>query len=123
MTNAELIEKARSVVRPHRLGIHTTGDVGCALIDGEGKLHLGVCIDVSCGIGFCAEHAAIASMATSGQYRIRQIVAVLADGKVVPPCGRCREFIYQLDPANVDTRVILPDGEKPLRELLPHPWK
>jgi cytidine deaminase len=39
---------------------------------------------------------------------------------VLPPCGRCREFIRQIDPTNLDTEVIL--GRRTsarLRDLLP----
>ncbi|NYI06802.1 hypothetical protein [Allostreptomyces psammosilenae] len=39
---------------------------------------------------------------------------------VLPPCGRCREFIRQIDPANLDTEVFLGRVESRwLRELLP----
>jgi len=119
----ELIERARSVVRPRRIADHTSGDVGCALLAADGKVYLGVCIDVSCGIGFCAEHSAIAAMVTAGEQVIVKIVAVLGDGKVIPPCGRCREFMHQLDKKNLQTEVVLaPDRSLPLSELLPHPW-
>jgi len=51
-----------------------------------------------------------------------KIVAVWRDGDgllyVLPPCGRCREFIRQVDPANLDTKVILgSDQSALLREL------
>ena len=52
------------------------------------------------------------------------MVAVNDDGAVLPPCGRCRELIYQIDPANLDTDVIVERGEVvKLRDLLPHPWQ
>jgi cytidine deaminase len=39
---------------------------------------------------------------------------------VLPPCGRCREFIRQIDPANLGTEVVLGrDRSAPLRDLLP----
>jgi cytidine deaminase len=123
MTDQELIDRARAVVKPRTAGKHTTGDVGCALLAADGQVYLGVCVDVSCGIGFCAEHSAIAAMATAGEYRIRKIVAVQGDGSVMAPCGRCREFMRQLDPANMDTEVVLAQGHsKQLKELLPYPW-
>ena len=123
MTNHQLIELARSVVRPRTLGGHTSGDVGCALLAADGKVYLGVCIDVSCGIGFCAEHSAIAAMVTAGEHRITRIVAVKGNGEVLPPCGRCREFMHQLDVTNKGTEVLLAvDQVKTLSELLPHPW-
>jgi cytidine deaminase len=71
-----------------------------------------------------AEHSAIAAMATAGEYRIAKIVAMWRDDdgalSVMPPCGRCREFIRQVDPANLDTEVVLGRrGSARLRELLP----
>jgi cytidine deaminase len=123
MDHAQLIALARSVVRPRRIAEHTSGDVGCALLAADGKVYLGVCIDVSCGIGFCAEHSAIAAMVTAGEQRIVQIVAVRGNGEVLPPCGRCREFMYQLDGQNIDAEVLIAaDRSKTLAELLPHPW-
>jgi len=125
MTNSELIEKAQSLVNPRKIAHgFTVGDVGCALISEKGNLHVGVCIDAGGGIGFCAEHSAIASMITHGEQRISKIVAVLGDGTVLPPCGRCREFMCQVDKRNMDeTNVIIgKDRVVKLRELLPHPW-
>ena len=125
MTNEELIKKAQSVVKPRRIAHdYGVGDVGCALLSGNGNVFLGVCIDASSGMGFCAEHSAIAAMITHGEERIRKIVAVLGDGRVLPPCGRCREFMHQIDHRNLDeTEVVLgKDKSAKLRELLPHPW-
>jgi len=45
----------------------------------SGRRHVGVCIDTASGTGFCAEHAAIAAMVTSMEYRIARIVAVWRD--------------------------------------------
>ena len=52
------------------------------------------------------------------------IVAVWQGGNVIPPCGRCREFIRQMHPDNLDTEVIIArDKIVQLRELLPyHDW-
>ena len=94
----------------------------------EGETFQGVCIDTGSGTGFCAEAAAIAAMVTAGQYRIARIVAVWASAAgeiyVLPPCGRCREFIRQIDPDNLDAGVITsPSKSVLLRDLLPaHEW-
>lgn len=123
MGDRELIDRARAVVNPRRIGKHTTCDVGCALLAADGLVYVGVCVDVPCGIGFCAEHSAIAAMATAGEHRIRKIVAVRGDGSVLPPCGRCREFMRQLDTENMDANVVLAQGHcKLLKDLLPFPW-
>jgi cytidine deaminase len=124
ISDSDLICRASALLNPRRLSPTVmVGEVGCALITTTGAVHVGVCIDVACGIGFCAEHAAVASMVTHGESCIHTIVAVGAEGKVLPPCGRCRELICQIDPANVDTRVLLPRGRiLTLRQLLPDHW-
>lgn len=122
--NDDLIEIARTSLNPHRVGDRLLGDVASALETTTGAIHVGVCIDTGSGTGFCAEHAAIASMVTSGEYAIARIVAVWQDDDerltVLPPCGRCREFIRQIDPSNIDATVVLAQGAAaPLRDLLP----
>ena len=123
-----LIERAASVVHDRHLGDAHMGQVGCALVTDTGHLHLGVCIDVGSGMGFCAEHAAVAAMVTAGESRVASIVAVWKDESgsihVLPPCGRCREFLRQVDPDNVSCRVLLgPRKAVTLARLLPyHEW-
>jgi len=124
-TEYGLIQRAASVVRPKRIGDSTMGDVGCALVAEDGEIYTGVCIDTPCGMGYCAEHNAIGTMITHGEYRIRTIVAVWVDqeGKthVIPPCGRCREFMKQVHPDNLEADVILAKNKVvKLKELLPH---
>jgi cytidine deaminase len=127
-TIQELIEKAESVVRPRSVGGRLFGDVGCALITDRGNVYLGVCIDSGSGTGFCAEHSAIAAMVTGGELNISKIVAVWKDEQgaavVLPPCGRCREFICQVSETNLETDVVLAaDHMVKLKELLPyHGW-
>ena len=124
ITNEELIEKATSVIRPRKIRHgFIVGDVGCALATGKGNVHLGVCIDTFCGMGFCAEHGAIAAMVTHGEQRIKRIVAVSEAGRIIPPCGRCREFMQQIDKGNLHADVILGKNKVvKLKELLPCPW-
>ena len=124
LTNLQMIEQARTVLRPRKLaGDNAAGDVDCALLSASGNLYFGVCIDINSGIGFCAEHSAIAAMITAGESSIAKIVAICGD-VVLPPCGRCRELIYQIDHTNLlNTDVILgADRAVKLQELLPYPW-
>ena len=125
LTNLEMIEKARSVLKPRELILgNSAGDVACALLSSGGNLYLGVCIDISSGIGFCAEHSAIAAMITAGESGIAKIVAVWGENTVLPPCGRCRELMYQIDERNLEgTDVILGENTTvKLKDLLPHPF-
>ncbi len=125
MSNEELIEKAKSVVKPREIKHgFTVGDVGCALITDKGNIYLGVCIDTASGMGFCAEHSAIAAMVTHGEHVIKRIVAVVENGTPIPPCGRCREFMHQIHEDNLETEVIIGKNKTvKLKDLLPFAWE
>jgi len=120
----DLIAQARRLVGEFELvkPSLTAGAVAAALQSGSGRLYTGICLELACGIGFCAEHAAVAEMLKARETQVRRIVAVNKD-RVVAPCGRCRELLVQLDRRNLDCEVLLPDGASAtLRELLPNAW-
>ena len=103
----------------------SSGGVAAALETDKGNVYTGVCIDVPCSMGFCAEHAAIAAMITARENRIVRMVAVhrTENGvEPVPPCGRCREFVYQICHENIGCEVMLKNRVATLRELLPELW-
>ena len=124
MENAELIKIARSTINCWDLSSSgaTSGGVAAALVTDKGNVYTGVCIDTSCSMGYCAEHNAIGTMITNKENKIDKIVAVQWDGAVISPCGRCREFMYQVHDDNKHTDVILKDQVLKLSELLPHHW-
>lgn len=75
-------------------------------------------------MGFCAEHAAAAAMITAGENRVLKMVAVGRNGHIMPPCGRCREFISQIHRDNLNTEVMVGEGViVTIRELLPYDWR
>ena len=118
-----LTQIARQTLNPRQLTEDSSaGSVAAALITDQGNVYTGVCIDTPCSMGFCAEHAAIAAMITAGESRIEKIVAVNDEAGIVAPCGRCREFMYQINPDNYSTQILLRSGIVTLEELLPHVW-
>jgi cytidine deaminase len=125
MTFDELYARARAVVNPWKLSEDAeSGGVGAALLTEAGNVYTGGCIDTACSMGFCAEHAAAAAMITAGENRVLMMVAVGWDGRIMPPCGRCREFISQLHSDNRDARVLVAEGTvATLGELLPYDWR
>jgi len=125
MTNEQLIARAAAVTQAVSLGDNSAGSVGCALLTATGQVYTGVCIDTSSGMGYCAEHNAIGSMITGREYRIQKIVAVWKDEQnnifILHPCGRCREFMRQIDTGNMQTEVLLgKERVARLKELLPY---
>src|ERR1051325_7872572 len=117
----ELINEAHQLARPIQPSeLCSAGSVGSGIVSRSGRKYSGICLDFACSLGFCAEHAAIAEILKAHESEIALVVAVNENGNVYPPCGRCREMIWQLNDANADALVILaPDHAVPLRELLP----
>ncbi len=117
----ELYARAMSVLNPRKLSADAdAGGVGAAILTPSGAVYVGVCIDTGSSMGFCAEHAAAAAMVTAGENQVLRMVAVGSDGRVMPPCGRCREFISQLHTDNAQTEVLVAEGVVvTLRSLLP----
>jgi len=122
MTDNELIAVANALVGEFVPSKNVSaGDVAAALITDSGHVYTGICVDTGCSMGFCAEHAAIAEMLKARESIIRTIVAVLAGSRVIAPCGRCRELIWQVNPENAGTRVLMGNGKiVTLADLLPN---
>jgi cytidine deaminase len=121
MTDSELIGIAAKFAGEFRTSEDcVAGGIAAALVTPTGRVYTGICIDTACSLGFCAEHAAVAEMLKSRESEIHTIVAVDRDGKILAPCGRCRELLWQVNPRNAETRVIVGSGmAATLAELLP----
>jgi cytidine deaminase len=120
---SSLIAEARGFARPIKPTRKCeAGIVAAVIVTASGKHYSGVSMEFTSGMGSCAEHAAVAAMLKDHETVIAHVVAVHHDGRVFPPCGRCREMMWQLDARNRDGLVILsPTLAVPLHELLPHP--
>jgi cytidine deaminase len=124
MTDEDLIAEARRHLGEFKLAdpADNAGDVAAALVTKAGNVYSGICIDVASGIGFCAEHAAVAEMLKNRETVIRKIIAVGVSG-ILAPCGRCRELLALVDTRNFECEIIMPSGKRTLRELLPEHWR
>ena len=119
----ELYKIAQGALNPRELSRSAyAGSVAAAILTERGNVYKGICIDVPCSMGFCAEHAAIAAMITAGESRIVKMVAVHHTGEIYPPCGRCREFINQINDNNYKCEVMLKDKILTISDLLPERW-
>jgi cytidine deaminase len=125
----ELIGEAKQIsVKSMPVNLVDTSDVGSALITSRGNIFRGVSLGFYCGIGSCGEYQAIGSMISNGEKEIKTIVAVGYNKRtnkynVIPPCGKCRETIWQASKENKNTEVIISETKKvKLKELIPYPW-
>lgn len=102
--------------------------VGCALRSAEGHVFIGANCETANYDGTCAETGAIAAMITAGDRKIADLLVVgsateqSAVQDFCPPCGRCRQRIYEF--SDDMTRIYVLGAEGVLRqysmaELLP----
>lgn len=124
---SKLYAEARAVLKPRKVsGIIEAGGVGAAIESASGRIYVGVCVDGACTLGICAERNAVFNMLTNGEDAIKRVVAVNWDGKVMPPCGACRELMAQLMPEEYKNVEVMLDYEKneivTLGALTPRWW-
>ena len=123
----ELYNAAKKVLNPRKVSsIIEAGWVSAAIEAETGKIYVGVCVDSACSLGICAERNAIFNMITNGEYKIKKIIAINSEGKVISPCGACRELMSQLMPSDYKKIEIMLDYEKckivTLGDLTPEWW-
>lgn len=105
----QLVQAAIEVVtKNYREERHT---VGAAVLCASGKIHTGVNVE-SVGYGPCAEPIAIGAAVSQGEKKLLTVVAVggvNTNYPVIPPCGNCRQLIWDYAP---EAAVLLDkDGE------------
>jgi cytidine deaminase len=100
-----LIAAATAVCGAFSWGEHgSAGSVGAAILTAKGNIYTGICIDLACGLGFCAEVAAVADMLKARERHVLAVVAVSKRGVLFAPCGRCRETIAQVEALSTYSR-------------------
>ena len=122
-----LYAEAKKVLNPRKISeIVEAGGVAAAIETDKGNIYVGICVDGACTLGICAERNAIFNMLTNGESQIKRVFAVNWDGKVIPPCGACRELMTQLMPKDYKNIQIMLDFEQnkivTLGELTPCWW-
>lgn len=122
-----LYNEALKVLKPRKVSeMLETAGVAAAVESISGKIYVGVCVDGGCTLGICAERNAVFNMLTNGEDAIKRVVAVNWDGKVLPPCGACRELMTQLMPDSYREIEVMLNYEKgevvTLGELTPKWW-
>ena len=116
LKDRELIENARAIIaKRFKENYH---HIGAALRTKSGKVFSAVHLEAYVGrVAICAEAIAIGMAAAAGDTHIETIVAVNSHGRVIPPCGICRELISDY---SSECQVIITEVESiSIGELLP----
>ncbi len=122
--NDDLINAAKEA-REQSYSPYSHFAVGAAIVDNEGRLHVGCNVEnAAYPLGNCAEASAISAMLQEGGRRIVKIAVVGGSGEIGPctPCGGCRQRIREF--ANDETIILAIDDsgewqEYSIEALLP----
>jgi cytidine deaminase len=121
---AALLAAARAVrSRAHAPFSHF--QVGAALEAEDGTIITGCNVEnATYGLTICAERVAVFKAISEGYTRFRRVVVVADTAAPTPPCGACRQILWEF---GGDFEVILADlvqvkATHQLRDLLPFPF-
>jgi cytidine deaminase len=118
----ELLEKGKDLIAKRK---SMRSSVASVLRTRSGKIFEGVNVEIECSApcSICAEYAAIGTMVTEGEQEIETIVAYSYKngGYVLPPCGKCRQFICEFGNPYVIVQVGQKFKKVRLSELYPLP--
>jgi cytidine deaminase len=99
--SARLIEEAVGMAREameRAYAPYSRFRVGAAVVSG-GRIHTGQNIEnASYPVSVCAERNAVAAMIDAGDRRIDLVAVVTASGEPTPPCGACRQVLWEFGP-------------------------
>lgn len=120
----ELYSIANNLAREKKIEEHTyISEVAVALVSEKGNIYTGRSIKTTCALGLCAENVAVANMIINNESVIKKMLAVYEGGKIISPCGKCREFMYQINHKNMDCEIMIArDRIVKLKDLLPESW-
>ena len=121
MTDKELVALAKEAME-HAYVPYSHFKVGAALLAKDGRVFKGCNIEnASYGATNCAERTAIFKAVSEGCREFDAIAIAASSGDLVPPCGICRQVLFEFLP---DGKVILDSDETGMvtylvREMLP----
>jgi len=91
----ELIEAARNV-RENAYAPFSEFKVGSALETDDGEIIVGSNVEsASYGLTVCAERVAVWNAISQGKRKIKKIAVVADTENLTPPCGVCRQIIWE----------------------------
>lgn len=124
MKDSDLVRAARQA-RRHAYAAFSTFKVGAALETVDGTIVTGCNIEnATYGLTMCAERVAMFKALSEGHRRFRRIAIVADTSEPTPPCGACRQILWEF---GGDLEVILANlrretARHQLSALLPEPF-
>ena len=104
----EMYNEAVKILNPRNISKRMkVGNVAASILTKQGNIYFGISIDAECSLGVCAERNALATMLTHGEREVERVLSIYKDGKIIPPCSACREFMMQLGEGSENIEVLL----------------
>jgi cytidine deaminase len=92
--------------------------VGAAARVDDGRVVAGCNVEnAAYGVTLCAECGLVSQLHLGGGGRLTHFVCVNGDGRVIMPCGRCRQLLFEN--GGPDLLVLTVSGVKRMDEVLP----
>jgi cytidine deaminase len=109
---------AATAARAHAYAPYSGFPVGAAALVEDGRIVTGCNVEnASYGLTLCAECGLISELARSGGGRLVAFVCVDGTGAATPPCGRCRQLLFEH--AAPGLLLEMPSGIRTIEDVLP----
>ena len=125
MAASDALVAAARAARERAVAPYSNFKVGAALITPAGRVYGGCNVEnASYGLTVCAERVALLKALSEGERDFSALVVVADTEAPTPPCGPCRQLLWEycgdipVTLANL-TRVA---AEHRLKDLLPYPF-
>ena len=97
--------------------------VGVAMVDQSGRVWTGANVENSSyNLGLCAERVALYYALTHGGSGFRQVVVATDAARPTPPCGACRQALWEFA-RDATVLMVTQSGQRKqvtVRDLVPH---
>jgi cytidine deaminase len=96
--------------------------VGAALEDADGRIHTGCNIEnATYGLTLCAERVAVFKAMSEGVREFRRIAVAADTETLTPPCGSCRQILWEFC-GDIEVMLVNPRGKSEtlrMKDLFP----
>jgi cytidine deaminase len=117
--------EAALLVRGNAFAPYSKFKVGAALEDGDGRIHTGCNVEnATYGLTVCAERVAVFKAISEGATSFRRIVIAANTKTLTPPCGACRQILWEFC-GDVEIMLVNLQGETDvlhLKDIFPRPF-
>ncbi|MEG3615622.1 MULTISPECIES: cytidine deaminase [Isoptericola] len=114
----DALRSAATDVTRHAYVPYSGYAVGAAAYADDGRLLVGCNVEnAAYGVTLCAECSLVSALVTGGGGRLTAFTCVDGRGRVITPCGRCRQLLWEH--GGPDLIVETPRGVVTMSDLLP----